>query len=367
MGLSGGARSGFSTVEGIVSLAIGSILIAGLGSALLISNRSLTTDPSGPQKMVLVGDPLARLRDDLKEAKRIEEMKRGFRLFLPDRDGDLVDDAIEYTIESTAERKRLLSRNGQMLLDDVEQLSLMSGMKSRTADSSGQAEATSSGGIQGTKIEIGGQNVVGIWSTTVPSIHLPAGLQPGDYVLAGGVFPSPDTRPSSIKGWSELAYISTNPQSAFLWGGFYASGDPTRLDLTLNQNSHCLLWTMRLTGIDRRTPIEQIRPGSGSYSRNSSLPTILSLSTTKPDSLVLHIISARKTNGWPGNSLVNYRSGIPSFVDSIFARYQGAELVVCGRNLGTTVGTISQNTQMLLNTRLSSGWIQFGVVLCPAP
>lgn len=91
------ARDGFTLVEMSVSLAITSVLVVGLASAIIVSSRSLEVASGDARNETNVEQVLQQICDELRIATMLFEVKPGTVAFqVPDRDGDLTPEIIAY-------------------------------------------------------------------------------------------------------------------------------------------------------------------------------------------------------------------------------------------------------------------------------
>lgn len=96
------ARRGTSLVELTATLMTSAILITGLVSSILISQRSLQISTSQQQNAVQQRHSMEQLRADLREATRIESTTAtNLNITVPDRTGDDVPDVITYDFPAT--------------------------------------------------------------------------------------------------------------------------------------------------------------------------------------------------------------------------------------------------------------------------
>ncbi len=118
-------RSGYTLIELMVSLIAASMLMVGMGAALVISTKALT--PPGEQQAVFqAAETGAQLSDDLHNAIHVVEQNADeIEFALADRDDDGLPEVIRYEWDDVTEE---LSRefNGQegVLLDQVREFSV---------------------------------------------------------------------------------------------------------------------------------------------------------------------------------------------------------------------------------------------------
>ncbi|MEM6854800.1 MAG: prepilin-type N-terminal cleavage/methylation domain-containing protein [Planctomycetota bacterium] len=94
--------SGFSLIEMVVSLAVVSVLLVGMTSAVVLASRSLPSSESTAAATVETARGLHRLRDDLRAAVEIPVFSEtSVTLHLPDRDGDGHPEVVTYAWAGT--------------------------------------------------------------------------------------------------------------------------------------------------------------------------------------------------------------------------------------------------------------------------
>lgn len=93
----GGFRGGFSLVEMVVSLAVVSVLLAGMTSAVVLASRALPSNDGPAAATVQTAEALHQLRDDLRAATELlNRTDTSVTLHLPDRDGDGRPEVVTY-------------------------------------------------------------------------------------------------------------------------------------------------------------------------------------------------------------------------------------------------------------------------------
>ncbi|MEM9915021.1 MAG: prepilin-type N-terminal cleavage/methylation domain-containing protein [Planctomycetota bacterium] len=94
--------SGFSLIEMVVSLAVVSVLLVGMTSAVVLASRSLPSSESTAAATVETARGLHQLRDDLRAAVEIPVFSEtSVTLHLPDRDGDGHPEVVTYAWAGT--------------------------------------------------------------------------------------------------------------------------------------------------------------------------------------------------------------------------------------------------------------------------
>lgn len=122
-------RAAFTLAETIVSAVALSLLMAGMGSAILIASRSIPElGPQGESRLTAVNRNAQTLLDELRTARWIKSASTDDLHFsVPDRDGDGEPESIQYTWSGTAGDPLKRSYNGETsveVLSDVTDYSL---------------------------------------------------------------------------------------------------------------------------------------------------------------------------------------------------------------------------------------------------
>lgn len=90
-------RRGYTLIELLVATASASVLMVGLSGALFVSARALDADEGATALRSDADAVLARVADDLRDARRFEQLDpTAVRFRVPDRDGDGADETIAY-------------------------------------------------------------------------------------------------------------------------------------------------------------------------------------------------------------------------------------------------------------------------------
>ena len=120
-------RGGYTLLELIVSASIGSLLLIGLSSALVISARSLESDAGTWSKTRAAHRVLCQMERDIQSARSLVELTAtSVTLTVPDRNGDNVAETIRYAWSGVAGEPLERSYNGATLVmaEDVQSFSL---------------------------------------------------------------------------------------------------------------------------------------------------------------------------------------------------------------------------------------------------
>jgi len=89
-------RAGYTLIEMMISLAAGAILLAGLGSTIVVSSQAWSKNLS-PRQQADTCEATRRIHDDLQFALQFSERTSQAATFtVPDRDGDGVKETIRY-------------------------------------------------------------------------------------------------------------------------------------------------------------------------------------------------------------------------------------------------------------------------------
>lgn len=125
----GGARGrGLTLLELVVSMAVTTVLVGGMGSAVLFAMKALPDPESIPAKVVTAADAIEPLATDLAMATAVSSRStKGFTLVVPDRDSDGQPETISYSWTGTAGDPLVRQLNGRaatMIAEDVREFSL---------------------------------------------------------------------------------------------------------------------------------------------------------------------------------------------------------------------------------------------------
>ncbi|MEM9417883.1 MAG: prepilin-type N-terminal cleavage/methylation domain-containing protein [Planctomycetota bacterium] len=94
---------GFSLIEMVISLAVVSVLLVGMSSAIVLASRALPTQTTPASATVDTARALHQLRDDLRACTELlNRTATSVTLNLPDRDGDGQPEVITYAWADTA-------------------------------------------------------------------------------------------------------------------------------------------------------------------------------------------------------------------------------------------------------------------------
>lgn len=116
-------------IELVVSVAITSILVGGLVSAVVLATRALPEDIGGRDTVTMAGALVDQMADELSTAQHVyEATATAIKFSVPDRDNDGVDEVLRYTWSGTAGDALQREYNGSAASDvvlDVHEFSLM--------------------------------------------------------------------------------------------------------------------------------------------------------------------------------------------------------------------------------------------------
>ena len=121
------ARRGYTLIELVVAIASASVLMVGLSSALFVSAQALEMDNGATLEQSRAEQALARMVTDLGEATRFEVFSsNAARFYVPDRDGDGLEEELAYSWSGVAGAPLMLEQDGRSaaLLKDVASLDL---------------------------------------------------------------------------------------------------------------------------------------------------------------------------------------------------------------------------------------------------
>ena len=90
--------SGFTLIELVVSMAIGFLLLGGMGSAILIASHALPARNTAPDAILRAADVVEQMAGELHCAVTLgQRSATDVEITVPDRDGDLATETIRYT------------------------------------------------------------------------------------------------------------------------------------------------------------------------------------------------------------------------------------------------------------------------------
>jgi prepilin-type N-terminal cleavage/methylation domain-containing protein len=96
-------RRGFSLIEMVISLGVIGVLVAAMGSSVVLATRTLPDAGSGSDASITIARTLDAIRSDLRTAKLAQLLDTGtLAISVPDRTGDEVDDLIIYEWDGIA-------------------------------------------------------------------------------------------------------------------------------------------------------------------------------------------------------------------------------------------------------------------------
>lgn len=115
--------AGFSLVEMVVSLAVVSVLLVGMTSAIVLASRALPSGNSPAASTVKSARALHQLRDELRAATQLlNRTATSVTLHLPDRDGDGRSEVITYAWAGNPGDPLLRSANGNAAATAIDHL-----------------------------------------------------------------------------------------------------------------------------------------------------------------------------------------------------------------------------------------------------
>ena len=354
-------RRGISSVEMIVAMGSGAILMAGLSGILVLSSKSLDIAIEPPRNLAIAGSPLGILRQDLEQALQVDADNKILRLTVPDRDGDGVNETIAYRLGSENGSSSLF-QGDRSIRPDTKQVSIRSTGSSSSFSSDGGADFTPASGVNVPNAEVVSK-VTGYGN--VLSIELPAYSQPGDVYLVGIAIATSQGNISQASGWNIVEEKKANN------GGGGGGGAPecqaglySFITTSTGSSSHVFSWTqfcnaycwvMRITEADSFAPITA-SSSNGGYYGSGNCPNATTLTVTKPYSTSIQFIVAE------ADALQKYRSGLPGYVDQVFGEANELDVTVSVRKHKNFTGGIDENTPMLLVA--PSNWVNIGAVVC---
>lgn len=121
-------RRGFTLLELTLSLALASVLMMAIGSAVVLASRAVPNGRGGPERAVAAAQELDALLSDLQYAARVESRSpTSIEVLVADRNGDGADERIRYAWSGTAGSPLTRSVNGGApgaVVDDVSRFQL---------------------------------------------------------------------------------------------------------------------------------------------------------------------------------------------------------------------------------------------------
>ncbi|MGV3486195.1 MAG: hypothetical protein ACO1RT_17385, partial [Planctomycetaceae bacterium] len=89
-------RSAFTMIEVVSSMAAASLLLAGLATAMHVTNRVLEDAATVNSRSEMIETVADRMAEDARYATSITQTNQRISLTLPDRDGDGADESVVY-------------------------------------------------------------------------------------------------------------------------------------------------------------------------------------------------------------------------------------------------------------------------------
>jgi hypothetical protein len=270
-------------VELTLAVAASSVLVAGLGSTVLISTRTLSRDATPGADANRSAQALAQMAGDVRQAMQFtERTATAITVVVPDRDGDAVHEKIRYSWSGTAGDPLMYRYNTETALaiaDDVRQFNLSAVVRSIVADPVLPPPAPV---VFETFTEA--KAAADVASLDVPT---PGGTNQGKLLIAvvsvdGAVGPSL----AAPAGWNVLATISGGGQVGMgVWWKIGAAVEPATNTFAWTGAEKAYGWIMRFAGANPLAPINVYNTAIGT----SSSPQCPTVTTTEGYTMVLRL------------------------------------------------------------------------------
>ena len=286
------SRDGYTLVELIVSVALSSLLMVGLGSALLVGTRALD-DGNTVRNRSEGAEVLSDVLRDLRLAKSFTEKTQTAVTFtVPDRDGDTFPETIRYSWAGGAGDPLLYKYNAELatpIAADVHNFDVSFLERSM---------GTAGGGSDVEYHEFTEGKAT--YNANSVTIALPPGTLDGDLLIAAVA--TDGNKASSLGepgGWTVINVGSngTSPTLGVWWK--IASSEPSdfQFDWT-GSGQEAYGWIMRFTGHDPTTPIHISATGND----NSQGPVSPAVNTTIDNTMIVRLGGFDDDNATPDDA-----------------------------------------------------------------
>lgn len=274
---------GYTLVELVLGLAVTSVLLTGMASALLIASRA--ANPTGPTPKILTGSRAVQdILNELHYALTFTERSANAVEFtVADRNGDALPDTIRYAWSGIAGDPLTRQYNGGTVVtvaEDVHDFSL--DYRTRTVSS-----PPSEGGS--TSAPVFEEFAEAKLTSTAEAIGVskPGGTSAGDLLIAAVVWDSKQTRSHSAPGGWNLVVTEEGGASVefAVWWKVAGGSEPSNYQFTWVTSELAYGWIMRFTGHDAANPIHAFSFDSSS----STSPTCPAVTSTVDNALILRL------------------------------------------------------------------------------
>jgi hypothetical protein len=271
-------------VELTLAVAASSVLVAGLGSTVLISTRTLSRDATPGADANRAAEALARLAADVRQAMQFtERTATAITVIVPDRDGDAVHEKIRYSWSGTPGHSLMYQYNSETALaiaEDVKQFDLSPIIRSIVADPVLPPPTP-------VMFEVFTEAKA---STDVTSLDVltPTGANQGKLLIAlvavdGAGGGAPMTAPA---GWNLISRINNGGQVGLgVWWKLAGAAEPTSNVFTWTIAEQAYGCIMRFSGANTLSPINAFSTAQGT----SSTPQCPSITTTEGYTMILRL------------------------------------------------------------------------------
>ena len=321
----GDEASGFTLIELVASMTAASILVAGLASAMLITNRSLEDAATPVSRSELIATVADRIAKDSRYATAIQQVGQTITMTVPDRDADGFDESIIYA-SSVAGLTRSQAPHAMVtFLSGTPQLSMrVDGYTSPTQY------------VPPTQVRLLGwtqmATTIRTWST---SVEVPGGARSGDLLVLVTLGDNSFVGPIG-SSWTAVEYHEAN---GLFIGVFTRTATTTELTsqtiFAYSFDNSSIAAVVHCFGGEGRTTFDDnvsTSSGNANVGTGSGIPMPLQISTIPDHAMNLQILALENS------PLALTSSGLTGFSD-----------------VGVTTATSSANPQFTLVTAIRNG------------
>lgn len=318
-------KPGFTMIELVAAMIAASVLIAGLASAMLVTNRSLEDAATPVNRAGLIETVADRIAEDARYASAIQQVGQTISLTVPDRDGDGFDESIVYRSSATG-----LTRTQS----PHPAVTFLSGTPSLAMRVDGYTSPTQT--VPPTQVRLLGWTQMATTNRTwTTSVEVPGGARAGDLLVMVTAGDDSTIGPWG-GGWSAIEYHEAN--NLFI-GVFTRVATTTELTnqtiFAYSFNSNSIAAVVHCFNGDGRTMFDDnvlTSGGNANPGTGSGIPQPPQISTIPEHAMNLQILAIEQ-DPFALNS-----SGLTGFSD-----------------VGLATATSSGNAQLTLVTAIRNG------------
>ena len=317
--------SGFTLIELVAAMIAASVLVAGLASAMLVTNRSLEDAATPINRAGLVETVADRIAEDTRYAIAIQQVGQTISLTVPDRDGDGFDESIVYGSSAAG-----LTR-AQALHPTV---TFLSGTPSIAMRVDGYTSPTQT--VPPTQVRLLGWTQMATTNRTwTTSVEVPGGARAGDLLVMVTVGDDSTVGPWG-GGWTAIKYHEANKLFVAVFTRVATTTELTNQTIfAYSFNSSSIAAIVHCFSGDGRTTFDDnvsTSGGNANQGTGSGIPRPLQVSTVPDHAMNLQILAIEQ-DPFALNS-----SGLTGFSD-----------------VGIVTATSSGNAQLTLITAIRNG------------